>query len=233
MFFVYVKVGSDNVVGLAKGFSSGFGVSALMFLWTLGSVWILEFSLAVGQFVSAYTVVLWFFTRPDSNGQRDAPVFPMMRGVAWALVYHTGSLAAGSFVLALSRPVRLLLKFIAKRDRSNSSVEDHAESLDMLSRLYSRFLEFLSQGAYIEVVLHSTDFAIGSVKSFKASVAEGERMSALLGSCWVFQLVGLVGIPTLAAFGCHLSIISSASFTSDTSAWCVLFCVIFLFQLMF
>ena len=111
------------------------------------------------------------------------------------------------------------MRFIAKRDKTNSTVESASEQLDLLSRIYTRFLEFLGQGAYIEIVLHSTDFLSGSVKSFKAAVAEGGRMGQLSGALFVFQFLGQVGIAAIAALCCHLSIISNPVLYSDDSSW--------------
>lgn len=52
-----------------------------------------------------------------SSPPRSMPAFPVLRSLRRTLVFHLGSIALGSFVIAVIQFVRLVLEYIDKKTR--------------------------------------------------------------------------------------------------------------------
>jgi len=69
-----------------------------MWLYSLfGFLWMNAFIIGVAQFIISAAAALWYFScTSDSNGSGS-----LIRGFYWVFRYHLGSIAFGSFLIAL------------------------------------------------------------------------------------------------------------------------------------
>jgi hypothetical protein len=69
-----------------------------VFLYSLfGYLWLNAFIIGVCQFVISAACAIWYFTSTsDSSGSGS-----LMKGFYWVFRYHLGSIAFGSFLIAL------------------------------------------------------------------------------------------------------------------------------------
>lgn len=69
-----------------------------VFLYSLfGYLWMNAFIIGVTQFIISASAAIWYFTSTsDQNGHGS-----LMRGFYWVFRYHLGSIAFGSFLIAL------------------------------------------------------------------------------------------------------------------------------------
>ncbi len=59
----------------------------------MGGLWLISFNLATNIFVIASMAATWYFSQSDGIN--------FWTGFCWAYTYHIGSLAFGSFIVAL------------------------------------------------------------------------------------------------------------------------------------
>mmetsp|Transcript_23391 Transcript_23391/g.23016 ORF Transcript_23391/g.23016 Transcript_23391/m.23016 type:complete len:111 (-) Transcript_23391:610-942(-) len=63
----------------------------------LGLFWINAFLIGSAQFIIAASVAVWYFSHTsDSKGKGS-----ICTGIKWILIYHMGSIALGSFIIAV------------------------------------------------------------------------------------------------------------------------------------
>lgn len=84
-------------------------VYTMFWLFMFGFFWIVAWVIAILQFTVAATTALWYFTGHDS----DANVVSVTTGIAWAFRHHTGSLAFGSLLIAITTMIKVVFEYFA------------------------------------------------------------------------------------------------------------------------
>merc|ERR1712072_1328646 len=81
--------------------------------------------------------------------------------------YHFGSMAVGSFILALVRLVRYLLMYLERRtrkaQRNNKCVKTMFKVIHCVLWLFERCLKYLARQAYIMVAMYGYNFCKASI----------------------------------------------------------------------
>lgn len=76
-------------------------------VYALGLFWIAELIAAIFHYALIVGVCTWYFTSTaDSRGR-----FSLLRGFWWSIRYNLGSLALGSFILALIWMIRIVFEY--------------------------------------------------------------------------------------------------------------------------
>merc|ERR1712054_217832 len=91
------------------------------FYYIFGLFWALEFGTAFTQFVLAYSVVIWYFTPVAEDGGKQSVLFPTVRAAKVCAQYHLGSIAFGSFLIAVCRLINLILSILAKEGEASGN----------------------------------------------------------------------------------------------------------------
>ncbi|CAK9013067.1 unnamed protein product [Durusdinium trenchii] len=86
-------------------FDVRFAVSFFMLLWNNA------FNIACGQFIVAGAAAAWFFTPNSEKGKKGV----VRQSLFWAFRYHFGSLAFGSFIIAVVEFIRYTLLYLQKQ----------------------------------------------------------------------------------------------------------------------
>lgn len=88
----------------------------MLWIMIFGYFWILAFLMACNEFVIVVSAASWYFSNkeiPDDDGiPGDAEVW---KGFAWIPMYHFGSLALGSLLIAVIWMIRFVFEYVAKK----------------------------------------------------------------------------------------------------------------------
>lgn len=80
-------------------------------VYVFGLFWIAELLAAIFHYALIVGVCTWYFTSTaDSRGS-----FSLCKGFWWSFRYNLGSLALGSFILALIWVVRIVFEYFQKK----------------------------------------------------------------------------------------------------------------------
>lgn len=121
-----------------------------VFLYSLfGYLWLNAFIIGVTQFIISASAALWYFTSSgDSNGKGS-----LMKGLYWVFRYHLGSIAFGSFLIALVQFIRIIFEYykrqLEKAGKENKIVKILLCLTSYLLDCLERFIKFISKNAYI------------------------------------------------------------------------------------
>lgn len=157
-----------------------------------GVLWTNAFILALGQFILASSVCIWYFSvNSDSGPQR-----PISRSIWRAFRYHLGSLAFGSLILAIVWTIKYILMYIQGKIRQ-SGMSQNSRVVEWILKVltcyvlcFERFIKFLNKNAYIQVALHSVSFCAAARDAFFLILRNASRFLAVGSIGAVFMFLG-------------------------------------------
>jgi len=163
----------------------------------LMSIWIVEVYNGMSYFATSYATQLWFFAPYEEElVSKEAPRFASCKGYSVAAFYYMGTLAYGSFCIALFRVPRMLLSVIFY----NADEEDDAKKNPIATCMwracsccyngYTGFLRYQSKLAYMDVVLNGSSYCKGGYFTINTMDASDIKFFNRSGASWLVQFIG-------------------------------------------
>ncbi|CAE7915874.1 slc44a5 [Symbiodinium necroappetens] len=153
-----------------------FAVSFFVFLWNNA------LNIAIGQCLIAGAVGIWFFTSNSDKGTKR-----VIAQSTWNVFrYHLGSLAFGSFIIAVIQFIRYLMKYYEKQAKAakNRVLVLVLKVLQCCIWCFEKCVKFLNKNAYIQIALMGTNFCVSAKKAFFLILRNAFRFGtvAILGT---------------------------------------------------
>merc|ERR1711937_917055 len=135
---------------------------------------------ALGQCTIAGAVAYWYF-KPNSEktafGCRGGTV---MKGLKNSLLYHLGSVALGSFIIAVIQLVKYYLMYLSKQ-----AEKQHNKLLSLIFKCLAyavycveKCVKFLNKNAYIQIALLGKKFCPAAKDAFWLIFRNAGRIAA-------------------------------------------------------
>jgi hypothetical protein len=199
---------------------------AIMGYYLFGLLWNHAFDSALCQFIICSTVCVWYF----NNGRGDNPKAAVWTSVKRS-IRHLGSIALGSFLIALLDLIRIIMNYIAQQVKrapggDNPAVNFAICCCNCLLSCFERFIKFINRHAYVHIAMTGENFCEASVNSFSLVLRNAGRFGIVhgLGSFSVF--IGEIFISALATLIGYFVITQEGIFHDrihDPIAPCTLF----------
>lgn len=134
-------------------------------------LWIIAFMVSFNVFVIASACVIWFFQQGEGQEQgKKTKKNPCCTGYVWATVWHMGSIAFGSFILASIWAIQIIMAYIDKKMKDakahNCCTKCIFSYIHCCLACFERFIQFLNKQAYIQVALTNKSFCPAAWKAF-------------------------------------------------------------------
>ncbi|XP_006823430.1 choline transporter-like protein 2 [Saccoglossus kowalevskii] len=130
-----------------------------------GLFWIMNFIVALDQIVlaGAFASYYWAFTKP-----KDIPVFPVSYSLGRSLRYHLGSLAFGSFIIAVIQIIRVMLEYLDHKLKGseNKVAKFLLKCMKCCFWCLEKFMKFLNKNAYIMIAVYGKNFCTSAKNAF-------------------------------------------------------------------
>lgn len=159
--------------------------------------WIIELCAAFSQFSMAYSVILWYFSPYDNGKKRAVPLCSFLQGFFDAGRYHLGTLACGSFFVAVFGAIQAILAFFERQASAQGNAVGRiiACACGCFVSCFKCILELVNKNAYIDVAMHSSTYCEAVKSVVKVLVSYGGSVAVLTGTMWImkFAAVGAIG----------------------------------------
>ncbi|XP_066973400.1 choline transporter-like protein 1 isoform X2 [Macrobrachium rosenbergii] len=157
--------------------------------------WVSQFVLHCQDLTIAGAVALWYFARDKKNLG-----WPIATSMKRMYLYHLGSIAIGSLIIAIMKMIRFLLKKFEKRlGGANPVCGFLLKCCQCCLWCFEKFLKYLSRNAYIEIAIYGYSFCKGAQKAFNVIVSNAFRVMAInyIGSFVLLLAKVAVVVPTI------------------------------------
>lgn len=169
----------------------------MIFCW----FWTSEFIVAIGQLSIALAFAAWYFVRDKGTiGQGT---------VRWAfnttLIYHLGTAAYGSLVIAIIKTIRAVVAYIQKKAKrtGNKIVEYIACVCGCFLWCLEKIMKFINKHAYIITAIYGHSFCKAARKAFFLLLRNILRVAAVNILSTFVLFLGKLLIPVGTVFLCY------------------------------
>lgn len=166
-----------------------------LYYFIFATLWCNALIQAVGIFVIACCVCLWYYNH-GANSELDSPV---TRSFKMAIRYHFGSLAFGSFILAVVNMLQLIVELFRKQ--AEKAGGDHNKCLECLFsclrcclQCVERIVQFINETAYIQIALRGKNFCYAAKDGFDIVWSNGMRYLVVAGVGAIIMFIGRITI---------------------------------------
>ncbi|XP_039084380.1 choline transporter-like protein 3 isoform X3 [Hyaena hyaena] len=172
------------------------GIQYMWWYHLIGLIWTSEFILACQQMTVAGALVTCYFNRNKS----DPPDRPILWSLSILFCYHQGTAIKGSFLIAVARVPRTVLKYL-----SNTLKDKHSTWSRCMFRCCSccfwcldKCLCHLNQNAYTATAINGTDFCTSAEDALKLLSKNSSHFTSVncfgdfiifLGKVWTVPLL--------------------------------------------
>jgi len=165
-------------------FQSNYILEYLQLYYLFGFLWSWNLIIAMADCTIAGVIGEWYWTMD----KRQLPMFMIIPAMYRTFRYHLGSLAFGSFIIAVVQFIRYILYKLEKSLKKKESclVKTLFKVMQCCLLCFERFLKFLNKNAYIEIAI----FGFGFCKSAR----------------WAFQLIArnIIRVVVVSKIGDYL-----------------------------
>mmetsp|Transcript_74014 Transcript_74014/g.154319 ORF Transcript_74014/g.154319 Transcript_74014/m.154319 type:complete len:954 (-) Transcript_74014:116-2977(-) len=162
-----------------------FAISFFVFLWNNA------FNIALGQIIIAMAVCTWFF-RTD---KKTPVVFGALKTI---FRYHVGSVALGSFIIAVIQFIRYLMKYFEKQAaaQKNRVMVMVLRAVQCCIWCFEKCVKFLNKNAYIQISLTGKNFCVSAKRAFFLIARNFLRFGTVAALSGVIHSIGFFCIMT-------------------------------------
>lgn len=151
----------------------------------------------------AATVCQWYFYQ-GSDCDKSASVWKSFK---WGIWWHCGSIAFGSFLIALITFIRIVFEYIVYQYEKVGNKENPVyKCLKCYIRYVlwclDKYVKFITKNAFIQIALQSTNFCSAAWTSFYLMIRHVGRFTSAAMVGWIMMFLGKA---TIMGASCYLT----------------------------
>jgi hypothetical protein len=146
--------------------------TAMFWVFLFGFIWIVVFLIAIQQFTTAVAACEWYFTGQGSDVEGAKGEYSSVKGISWAFKYYLGTLAYGSFLIAVVTMIKIVFEYFAKKAEALEQADQTSIVKCVLCCLRCCIwcvdccIKFITENAYIQTAIKGTHFCESAQESF-------------------------------------------------------------------
>jgi len=182
-------------------------------------LWVNEFCNAMSQYVIASASATWYFTEHSLGCKKSVGSCLLLQGYCGGMFWHFGSLALGSCMISLLRPLRIcVMLFVLEEEIVDIAVCGCiTKCCGCCVECFNSFLVHLSKNAYIDMAITGKNFCASGTNAVELLQKQSKTLIATAGATWIFTLVGLASVTASGSFITSLVVKNVEVFNRPTS----------------
>ncbi|XP_076319239.1 choline transporter-like protein 1 [Tachypleus tridentatus] len=158
--------------------------------------WFTQFVISCQHVIIAGSVAMWFFTR--NKNRLGTPIATSFYNL---VRYHLGSVALGSFLVAILKLIRAIFKKIERQMKEHPTwCTTFIQCCSCCLWCFEKFLVFLNRNAFIEVAIYGYSFCKAAQKAFHLLSNNILRVAAINSVGDFVLFLGKAGVTVATAF---------------------------------
>ena len=184
-----------------------------------GLLWVNALIIGCTQFVISAAAAIWYFTcSSDTNGSGN-----VCRGIYWIIRYHLGTIAFGSFLIALIQLIRIIFEYYRKQIEKANKENPLIKCLICATRCcldcLERFIKFISKNAYIQCAITGKNFCSSAWNAFILIITNAMRFGTAASIGFIFVMLGTMFVGVANAAICWSVMTYVEEFQGLASNW--------------
>jgi hypothetical protein len=188
-------------------------------------LWVNEFSIAFSQCALAGGVATWYFAK---NDEKLNPKYVII-GLKNCALYHSGSVALGSLIVAIVQLIKYYLEYLAEQQKraKNKLMEMAFRCLAYAVWCVEKCIKFLNKNAYIQIAILGKKFCFAAKDAFWLIFRNAGRIAVCMMIAPFVQKFGVLFIMVFTTFtGYQLVTIVFADDLSTPYGACFIYLII-------
>uniref|UniRef100_A0A7S3CL18 Choline transporter-like protein n=1 Tax=Strombidium rassoulzadegani TaxID=1082188 RepID=A0A7S3CL18_9SPIT len=157
--------------------------------------WVIAFLICLQQFMIGAMACMWYFSGQGAEMSDQPGEVSMLLAMKWGMWYHLGSIAFGSFLIALITFIRLVFEYIAKKyeqagNKDNAIMKAVFCCVRCVLWCLDKYVKFMTKNAFIQIALHNSNFCKAAWDSFCLIIRFVGRFSSASMIGWIMMILG-------------------------------------------
>ena len=195
----FVVKGTDIFTGIKDFTSRSLG---MFYYFLFGTLWVNAMLMAIATFVIAAACAVWYFSKSPGMKDLDSPV---ASGFWMAFRYHFGTLAFGSFILALVQFIQIIFELLNRQvdavgEGANCCYSAVVNCVRCCLECIKRIVEFINKNAFIQTSITGKNFCGAASDAFTLIMSNPLRFGIVAFVGWILAMIGrilIAGLTTL------------------------------------
>jgi hypothetical protein len=167
-----------------------------------GLLWVVAFFICLQQFIIASMTCMWYF---NSQGDSEGEGVSLIKAIHWGTWFHCGSIAFGSFCIAVITMIRIVFEYLAHKYESMAGKDGtlyKVVTCFMRCVLWclDQYVKFITKNAFIQIALHNKNFCPSALASFLLIVRFAGRFGSAAIIGWIIMMLGKGTIMGLSGY---------------------------------
>jgi choline transporter-like protein 2/4/5 len=147
---------------------------------------------------------MWYFSGQGAEMSDVPGEVSMMKAMSWGLWYHLGSIAFGSFIIAVITMIRVVFEYLAKQyemaNKENPVVKAVVCCIRCILWSLDKYVKFITKNSFIQIALQSKNFCSACWTSFFLIIRWAGRFGSAAIIGWIMMMLGKGTIMASSAY---------------------------------
>lgn len=136
-----------------------------------------------------------------------------MKGTKWLFRYHVGSIAFGSFIIAVMQMIKLMFEYIRRKYKKVIAQNFFTKCifccLECCVQCIDRCVRTITKNAYIQIALTDRSFCPACISTFFLIIRNIARFSVITSIGWIMMVLGKATVMALSGLIGYIILMNS------------------------
>lgn len=136
---------------------------------------------------------MWYFFGQEGNSDSNGEV-SLLKAIGWGCWYHCGSIAFGSFLIAVVTMIRVVFEYFQRQYETANPRNPMVKAVGCIVRCMlwclDKYVKFITKNSFIQIVLSSKSFCESCWISFFLIIRNAGRFGSASIVGWIMMLLG-------------------------------------------
>jgi len=219
-FAYLVSVGEVQKSKMYRTFTYSSEEWVFIVFYIVMMLWLNDFCTAMSQYVIANASARWYFTE-HSGGVKSVPSCLLCSGYFTGWIFHSGSLALGSLIIALTRPLRIVIMVLlyAGEVTDNGACACVSSACACCMSCFESMLQHICKNAYIDMAITSKGFCAAGSNAAALIKRQTAAVAANAGATWLFTIAGTALVSVSGGFIAHIVVQNVDQFNTPSGQY--------------